>query len=121
MEFKVYRCAHCGNVAFKIVDKGVPLVCCGAPMTELVPNTTDGAHEKHVPSITFENGVATIAVGEVIHPMQAEHYIQFIAATCCGNLIIRQLAPGEEPKMLLPECDDIEAYELCNLHGFWKK
>lgn len=35
MELKLYRCAHCGNIAFKLVDKGVPLVCCGEPMQEL--------------------------------------------------------------------------------------
>ena len=29
MEMKLYRCAHCGNIVFKVVDKGVPVVCCG--------------------------------------------------------------------------------------------
>ena len=51
MEMKLYRCAHCGNIVFKVVDKGVPVVCCGEPMQELVPNTTDGALEKHVPVV----------------------------------------------------------------------
>ncbi len=49
MEFKLYRCAHCGNVIFKVVDKGVPVMCCGQKWRSSVPNTTDGAVEKHVP------------------------------------------------------------------------
>ena len=34
---KFYLCEHCKNVAVKAVDAGVPLVCCGQKMTELVP------------------------------------------------------------------------------------
>ena len=36
MDIKLYKCAHCGNIAIKVVDSGVPLVCCGEPMEELV-------------------------------------------------------------------------------------
>ena len=45
MEFKLYYCTHCGNIIFKVVDKGVPVMCCGQKMEELVPNTTDAAPE----------------------------------------------------------------------------
>ena len=34
-----------------IHDSGVPLVCCGEKMSELVPNTTEGATEKHLPAV----------------------------------------------------------------------
>ena len=80
MELKLYRCAHCGNVAFKLVDKGVPLFCCGQKMDELVPNTTDGALEKHVPAVSRDGKEVSVQVGSVIHPMLEEHYIQIIAA-----------------------------------------
>lgn len=63
MELKLYRCAHCGNIAFKLVDKGVPLVCCGEPMQELKANVTDGAVEKHVPQITRDGAHVTVAGG----------------------------------------------------------
>lgn len=36
---KLFKCMHCGNIVEKIDDKGVPIVCCGEKMTELVPNT----------------------------------------------------------------------------------
>ena len=50
-EPKFYKCAHCGNIITKIEDKGVPVFCCGQKMDELVPNTSDGAGEKHVPVV----------------------------------------------------------------------
>ena len=48
MDLKFYKCMHCGNIAIKPFDAGVPLVCCGEKMTELTANTTDAAVEKHV-------------------------------------------------------------------------
>ena len=29
MDLKFYKCMHCGNIAIKPFDAGVPLVCCG--------------------------------------------------------------------------------------------
>ena len=96
MELKLYRCAHCGNIAFKLVDKGVPLMCCGQKMEELVPNTTDGALEKHVPQITREGNHVTIQVGSTIHPMLEEHYIQLIAAVYYFDLERKRVQNGTE-------------------------
>ena len=49
MEQKFYLCKHCGNIITKIKDIGVPVICCGEPMSESIPGTTDAAVEKHVP------------------------------------------------------------------------
>ena len=77
---KLYKCMHCGNVVEKVLDKGVPVVCCGEPMVELVANTTDAATEKHVPVLSIEGDVLTVKVGEVAHPMKEEHLITEIFA-----------------------------------------
>ena len=45
MKQKFYKCAHCGNMIEKIEDKGVPVVCCGEVMQELVPGIVDAAVE----------------------------------------------------------------------------
>ncbi len=119
MEFKLYRCKHCGNIAWKIVDQGVPLVCCGEKMEELVPNTTDGALEKHVPVVTREGDQVTVAVGSVPHPMMEEHYIQLIAAVSGDTVTVRTPAPGQEPVLTLQADGEVTAYEWCNLHGYW--
>lgn len=39
MAKKFYKCAKCGNIISKYVDSGVPVVCCGEPMMELVANS----------------------------------------------------------------------------------
>ena len=119
MEFKLYRCEHCGNIAFKVVDKGVPLMCCGQKMVELTANTTDGALEKHVPVVERDGENVTVKVGSVAHPMLPEHYIQFIAAVSGDTVTIRMPAPGDEPVLTLKAGEDVTAYEWCNLHGYW--
>lgn len=125
MEMKLYHCAHCGNIVFKVVDKGVPVVCCGEPMQELVPNTTDGALEKHVPVVektAHGSGYSvTVKVGSVTHPMLPEHYINLIAAVSGDTVTFRFPKPGDEPELkTFTREEKVEAYEYCNLHGFWK-
>lgn len=121
MEFKLYYCAHCGNIIYKVVDKGVPVMCCGEKMQEMKANTTDGALEKHVPVIETNGHTATISVGAVTHPMLDEHYITMIASVVGNKVTFAQLKPGDEPKMVVGHKDGpIEAYEYCNLHGLWK-
>ena len=51
---KFYICNHCGNIIAYVKSSGVPVVCCGEKMQELVPNTTDAAVEKHVPVIQID-------------------------------------------------------------------
>ena len=37
MEQKFYICKHCGNIIAKVKDTGVPVICCGEPMSEIIP------------------------------------------------------------------------------------
>lgn len=125
MEFNLYRCAHCGNIVYKVVDRGVPVFCCGEKMEELVPNTTDGAVEKHVPVVertAHGNGYSVhVAVGSVEHPMVPEHFIELIAAVAGDTVTLRLPAPGSRPELsVFCQDGDVTAYEYCNLHGFWK-
>ena len=123
MDIKLYKCAHCGNIAIKVVDSGVPLVCCGEPMQEIIPGTTDGALEKHVPVIEVEGNKVTVRVGAVEHPMLPEHYIEWISIhTKAGNQR-KELAPGQKPAACFALCDDDEVlsvYAYCNLHSLWE-
>ena len=60
-----YICKHCGSIAMKPVDSGVPLVCCGEEMSVLEANSTDAATEKHVPVVTVEGDTVHVEVGSV--------------------------------------------------------
>ena len=121
---KFYRCEHCGNIIIKLHDSGVPVVCCGQPMTELVPGATDGAYEKHVPAVTVDGSVVKVQVGEVEHPMMEEHYIQFIVLETSSGYQIKNLKAGDKPvaEFTLTAGDKaVAVYEYCNLHGLWVK
>lgn len=119
---KFYKCKHCGKIIAMVNEKPVPTICCGEPMVELVPNTEDGAHEKHIPVYNVEGNVVHVSVGEVTHPMLETHYIEWIAlVTNLGNQR-KVLKPGEEPKAdfaLLPGEKVVAVFEHCNLHGLY--
>ena len=123
MEQKFYICKHCGNIIAKVKDAGVPVVCCGEPMSEIVPGTTDAAVEKHVPVWTVENGIVHVKVGSVEHPMLPEHFIQWIALETNQGSQIKYLQPGQAPEAVFALAEGeqvVSVYEYCNLHGLWK-
>ena len=37
MEMKFYRCSHCGQIIAIVKGTGVPVICCGEPMAEVIP------------------------------------------------------------------------------------
>lgn len=39
MEQKFLICEHCGNIITVVKESGLPVVCCGQIMKELVPGT----------------------------------------------------------------------------------
>lgn len=123
MELVFYRCAKCGKIVAVVKGTKVPTMCCGEAMTQIIPGTTDASVEKHVPVFEVKNGVVFVTVGAVEHPMQAEHYIEWIAIqTVNGNQRV-SLNPGDAPKasFALLEGDEVQAvYAYCNLHSLWK-
>ena len=93
-----------------------------AGMTEITPNTTDAAKEKHVPVIAREGQTVTVTVGSAAHPMLENHYIQWIILETQNGVEKKELNPGEEPAAQFFVAEDdtvIAAYESCNLHGIW--
>ncbi len=119
---KFYQCSHCKNIIVYALNKGVPVVCCGEKMKELVPGAVDAAKEKHVPVAVREGSLVKVAVGSVAHPMSEEHHIAFIVLETNKGFqkvdlahdgaaeAVFALAEGEEP---------VAVYEYCNLHGLW--
>lgn len=123
MEVKFYRCTTCGQIIEMIKKKPCPVMCCGKPMEELVPGTTDAAVEKHVPVWEVKDGIVNVTVGEVEHPMLDVHYIEWIVLQTKNGVQRKELKPGDAPKALfaLAEGDEVEAvYAYCNLHSLWK-
>jgi len=121
-EQKFFRCKHCGNLLGLIDNKGVPLVCCGEKMEELIPNTVDAAVEKHLPVVTVDGNIISVEVGSVPHPMTEEHHIEFIYVQTKNGGQRKCLKIDSPAKASFAFVDDepIEVFEYCNLHGLWK-
>lgn len=123
MEMKFYICKHCGNIIAFAKNSGVPVMCCGEKMQEITPNTTDAAQEKHVPVVTVDGNCVTVEVGSVPHPMQEEHYIEWVSLHTVQGNQRKWLKPGDTPKVQFMICNDdkpIAVMAYCNLHGLWK-
>lgn len=122
-EKKFFVCKLCGNVVGLIHSGGGTLACCGQPMQELTANTTEAAQEKHVPVIEQNGSEVIVKVGSVAHPMQPEHFIEWIYLHTEQGGQRKKLMPGEAPEahFAITASDKvIEAFAYCNLHGLWK-
>ena len=122
---KFYKCEGCGNfITFLAPKTACTPKCCGETMAELLPNSSDGAFEKHLPVISIEEDLVTINVGSVEHPMTNEHYIEWIILETANGYIKKDLHPEDKPMMqykLIGDEKVISAYIYCNLHGLYKK
>lgn len=123
MQMRFFKCKHCGQIVAIVKSTNVPIICCGEPMQELKPGTTDGALEKHVPVYTKDGNKVIVNVGAVAHPMLPEHYIEWVAIeTKLGNQR-KKLEPNQEPKVCFSLCDGDEVvavYAYCNIHSLYK-
>lgn len=120
---KFYVCAHCGNIITFAHNSGVPVMCCGEKMQEIVPGSVDAAVEKHLPVVEAKGSVVSVKVGSVEHPMTAEHYIEFIVIETSQGSQYKALQPGEKPEAVFALAEGekmVAAYAYCNLHGLWK-
>ena len=120
---KFYKCEICGKIVAMVKETPVDTMCCGQAMRELVPGTTDGATEKHVPVYTLEGNTVKVKVGSAEHPMTDAHHIEWIAIETENGNQRKELKPGDKPEatFALVPLDKVKSvYEYCNLHGLWK-
>lgn len=118
---QVYKCGLCGNIVGVLHAAAGELVCCGQPMNLLEENTTDAATEKHVPVIERTADGIKVKIGEVPHPMEQKHFIEWIDLLADDEWHIAFLEPGGAPEAFFPvKADGATAREFCNLHGLWK-
>lgn len=120
-KLEVYKCNVCGNVVEVLHGGQGELVCCGQPMARLVENTVDAAKEKHVPVVEKVDAGVKVKVGEVAHPMEEKHFIEWVEVIADGKAYRQFLNPGETPEATFNvEAEQVTAREYCNLHGLWK-
>ncbi|MCM8798800.1 MAG: desulfoferrodoxin [Candidatus Omnitrophica bacterium] len=139
---KTFVCKRCGYIAFGEPPQNCPI--CNAPKQdfELDPNAIkkpadpknlSELEKKHIPLIEIKRQCglvgsgcldANIKIGEIIHPMEAKHYIMYIDLYLDYNFICRyHLTPEKlNPALgihLKVGAGKLLALENCNLHGRW--
>ena len=120
-KLQVYKCEVCGNMASMVHSGAGALVCCGAPMKLMVENTVDAAKEKHVPVIEKTAEGFKVKVGSVAHPMEQNHYIEWIEVIADGKSYRQFLNPGAAPEATFAlKAEKVVVREYCNLHGLWQ-
>ncbi len=119
---EIYKCEVCGNIVEVLHGGAGELVCCGQPMKRFEENTVDAAKEKHVPAVEKTSEGFKVTVGEVAHPMEEKHYIEWIELVADGKAYRQFLEPGGAPEAVFKiDAGRASAREYCNIHGLWKK
>ncbi len=118
---QVYVCGMCGNIT-EVLATGVgELVCCGEPMKLQQEKAADAGLEKHVPVVEAGDSGMKVKVGDVPHPMEEKHHIQWVEIIAGGKSCRIFLQPGQKPEAefdIKPQ--KVTAREYCNIHGLWK-
>ena len=123
MKQQFYTCNHCGNIIAFVKQSNTSVVCCGEKMKEIVPGATGAAHEKHIPIYSVDKNIVHVRVGTVEHPMNPDHYIEWISLQTKQGNQRKELCPDEKPEASFALCegDEVEAvYAFCDVHGLWK-
>jgi len=130
-QLQVFKCDSCGSIVETLRPSDCDPSCCGKPMRLLIENTTDAAKEKHVPVIEQRADGTLVRVGSVAHPMEADHYIEWIellvppaSGVADGSVAAAYrafLKPGDKPEAFFPiKSPAASARAHCNKHGLWK-
>ena len=114
---QIYKCEVCGNIV-EVMHEGIgELVCCNKPM-ELQKEQTEGEYaEKHAPVIEGNK----VKIGSIEHPMEEEHYIEWIELIADTKVYREFLNPEDKPEAEFDiKAENVKARMYCNVHGLWK-
>lgn len=118
---EIYKCSVCGNIVEIVHPAAGRLVCCGEQMHLLNEKTKDVGMEKHVPVADKDSGKVNIKVGSVPHPMEEEHYIEWIEVITDNRVRKKYLEPGNQPEAVFcaSPSGNMKIRAYCSVHGLW--
>ena len=103
---QIYKCNICGNIT-EVLHVGVgELVCCGQPMELISAKEEEEGREKHLPVVQelpandcCDKDGFKVKIGEIEHPMEENHYIEWIEINTIDNKSGKKfLKPEEKPE-----------------------
>lgn len=114
------KCNICGNVV-ELLDGDIKnITCCGEKIDLIKANTVDASIEKHVPVYEKNGDNIIVKVGSIEHPMEEEHYIEWIMLVSEDIIIKVKLHPFKSTETKLPYIKNSIIYSYCNKHGLWQ-
>ncbi|MBC8495322.1 desulfoferrodoxin [archaeon] len=120
---EIYKCPLCGNVISAQEANGPIPVCCGQTMKKMPEITVkEEGTEKHKPVVSIKGDKVIVNVGSIDHPMDEDHWIEFIQILKDGKVIAeKKLYPGDKPRaeFLVEDSNNIRSRAYCNMHGLW--
>lgn len=123
MKIRFFVCNHCNSVVAMVSGDEIPEQCCGEFFQEIVPGTSEGAQEKHIPVYEINGETVNVSVGETEHPMTPEHYIDWVCIETEDGLQFKKLNPSMSPHISfsISKGNNVKAvYAFCNQHSLWK-
>jgi superoxide reductase len=118
---QIYKCPICGNIVEILHTGKGELVCCGQPMELLIAKSEDIGHEKHVPIISQTETEIVVTVGSIPHPMEENHYLEWIELIADNKIYKEFLKPGDKPQASFKiKANKLRARVYCNIHGLWQ-
>ncbi|MEM3411680.1 MAG: desulfoferrodoxin [archaeon] len=118
---RLYRCKICGNIVLVMHAGAGTLVCCGQPMVLIVAKKEEEGKEKHLPIVSESKNNIHAVIGSSPHPMESNHYIEWIEVVTEKSRLIKHLSPGSKPEADFSVNEKIIAVrEYCNVHGLWE-
>jgi superoxide reductase len=120
---QVWKCNICGNVVEVLHEGADALVCCGEPMNLMDVKEMEEGTEKHKPVIDVDEDGIVVRVGSVSHPMDEDHYIEWVEISTEKGTAKKFLKPGDAPVAKFPvkvDISKVSARTYCNVHGLWK-
>ncbi|WP_099206101.1 helix-turn-helix domain-containing protein [Scatolibacter rhodanostii] len=108
---KFYVCPDCGNVITATAETEVS--CCGRKLTALTPKPSDEEHNLQFESIENDHYIT------FTHPMNKEHYLQFVACVTYDKVLLVRLYPEQGAEVRIPKLSGGKFYFACSQHGLW--
>lgn len=122
IKMEIYKCEKCGNIVEVVHQGNGDLMCCGENMVAMGANSVDASKEKHLPVIEERESEFIVRVGEILHPMTEEHYIEWVEVMTDKESIRQFFLPGDKPEIAVSKQYNITAVRAyCNLHGLWRR
>lgn len=118
----LYKCNKCGNIAELLESGTCEMYCCDQPMELLKAVQKEEGKEKHIPVLTIDSDKIKVDVGSIPHPMEKEHWINFVEVCVGGEVFRKRLNPGDEPSATFnvnANNEKVSARIYCNVHGLW--